>query len=56
MAAVMDLEPTAAEDAIRAECRSWLQANLPWEYGVGLPPKIDDLAEEVAFLRTWQHR
>ena len=52
----MDLEPTAAEDAIRAECRSWLRANLPWEYGVGLPPKIDDLAEEVAFLRTWQQR
>ena len=30
------------------------RANLPWEYGKGLPPRFDDLAEEVAFGRAWQ--
>ena len=50
----MDLTPTAEQEAFRAECRGWLQEHLPWEYGVGLPPLFDDLAEEVAFLRTWQ--
>jgi alkylation response protein AidB-like acyl-CoA dehydrogenase len=50
----MDLTPTAGEEAFRQEVRSWLQANLPWEWGVGLPPKHEDLAEEVAFGREWQ--
>jgi alkylation response protein AidB-like acyl-CoA dehydrogenase len=50
----MDLRSTPAQDALRDECRSWLRANLPWEYGRGLPPHFDDLAEEVAFLRGWQ--
>ncbi len=52
----MDLSPTAEQEAFRAECRAWLRANLPWEYGVGLPPLFDDLAEEVEFLRGWQHQ
>ncbi|WP_334144744.1 acyl-CoA dehydrogenase family protein [Rhabdothermincola sp.] len=52
----MDLAPTPDQQAFRAECRAWLQANLPWEYGKGLPPHFDDLAEEVAFLRGWQRR
>jgi alkylation response protein AidB-like acyl-CoA dehydrogenase len=52
----VDLTPTAAQEAIRAECRAWLQANLPWAYGTGLPPRHDDLAEEVTFLRDWQGR
>jgi alkylation response protein AidB-like acyl-CoA dehydrogenase len=52
----VDLAPTPAQDAIRDECRAWLRANLPWEYGVGLPPRFDDLAEEVGFLREWQGR
>ena len=52
----MDLTPTAAQETFRAECRGWLEANLPWEYGVGLPPLFDDLADEVAFLRDWQGR
>ena len=34
--------------------RAWLREHLPWEYGKGLPPRFDDLAEEVAFLRDWQ--
>jgi alkylation response protein AidB-like acyl-CoA dehydrogenase len=38
----------------RAELEAWLRANLPWEYGRGLPPRFDDLAEEVAFGREWQ--
>ena len=50
----MDLSPTTEQDEFRAECRDWLRANLPWEYGVGLPPMFDDLADEVTFLRDWQ--
>ena len=50
----MDLSPTSEQEVFRAECRDWLSANLPWEYGVGLPPLFDDLAEEVTFLRDWQ--
>jgi alkylation response protein AidB-like acyl-CoA dehydrogenase len=50
----VDLRPTDSERALRDECRTWLQANLPWEYGRGLPPRFDDLAEEVAFGRSWQ--
>ena len=47
----MDLTATPQQEDLRAELRSWLAANLPWEYGTGLPPHFDDLAEEVAFLR-----
>ena len=50
----MDLTPTPEEAAFRAEVRDWLKANLPWEYGRGLPPRFDDLADEVAFGREWQ--
>jgi alkylation response protein AidB-like acyl-CoA dehydrogenase len=52
----MDLTPTQEQEDLRAEVRAWLQANLPWEYGTGLPPMFDDLAEEVSFLRDWQAR
>jgi alkylation response protein AidB-like acyl-CoA dehydrogenase len=50
----MDLHATPDQQAFRAELGGWLAANLPWEYGKGLPPRFDDLAEEVAFLRSWQ--
>jgi alkylation response protein AidB-like acyl-CoA dehydrogenase len=50
----VDLTPTSAEAALRAEVRDWLRTNLPWEYGKGLPPRFDDLADEVAFGREWQ--
>ena len=50
----MDLTPTAEQQALRAECRTWLHEHLPWEYGVGLPPLFDDLVEQVAFGRQWQ--
>jgi alkylation response protein AidB-like acyl-CoA dehydrogenase len=50
----MDLSGTADQQAFRAELREWLAANLPWEYGKGLPPRFDDLPEEVTFLRSWQ--
>ena len=50
----MDLHATPDQQAFRAELRGWLQAQLTWEYGKGLPPRFDDLAEEVAFLRSWQ--
>jgi alkylation response protein AidB-like acyl-CoA dehydrogenase len=54
MLAHVDLTATPAEATLRAAVRSWLVENLPWEYGVGLPPRFDDLAAEVAFLRSWQ--
>jgi len=50
----MNLAPSAAETALRGEVRAWLEEHLPWEYGKGLPPRFDDLAEEVAFGRDWQ--
>lgn len=50
----MDLTDTPQQEAFRAEVRQWLRDNLPWTYGAGLPPRFDDLAEEVAFLRDWQ--
>jgi len=50
----MDLRPTAEQDAVRAECRAWLQDQLPWEYGTGLPPRFASLDDEVAFGRDWQ--
>jgi len=50
----MDLTTTPEQDRLRAELRTWLRANLPWEYGVGLPPRFDDLADEVDFGRRWQ--
>ena len=52
----MDLAPTEEHEAFRAECRGWLREHLPWEYGVGLPPLFDDLADEVAFGRDWQRQ
>jgi len=50
----VDLSPAPAERDLRADIRSWLHAHLPWEYGRGLPPRFDDLADEVAFGRRWQ--
>ena len=50
----MNLTPTEDESALRAEVRAWLREHLPWEYGKGLPPRFDDLAEEVRFGREWQ--
>ena len=52
----MDLAPTDEQRTFRAQCREWLEANLPWDYGTGLPPLFDDLAEEVEFGRHWQRR
>ncbi len=52
----MDLTPTPEQEAVRHEIRAWLKENLPWEYGVGLPPAFEDLAAEVEFLRQWQRR
>src|SRR6185437_4984996 len=50
----MDLRTTPEQEALRAAFRAWLQEHLPWPYGVGLPPRFDDLAETVAFGRRWQ--
>ncbi len=50
----MDLRDTPAEAALRAEVSEWLREHLPWDYGVGLPPRFDSLDDEVAFGRDWQ--
>jgi alkylation response protein AidB-like acyl-CoA dehydrogenase len=50
----MDLTPTEEQRRFRQEVRDWLRAHLPWEYGVGLPPRTDDLADEVRLGREWQ--
>jgi len=50
----MDLTTTPEQEHLRSQLREWLRAHLPWEYGVGLPPRFDDLADEVAFGRRWQ--
>ena len=52
----MDLTPTDDERELRNECRTWLQANLPWEHGHGFGPRFEDLAAEVAFGRSWQSK
>ena len=52
----MDLRITPEQQELRAELHEWLVENLPWEYGVGLPPRIPDLDESVAFGRSWQAR
>jgi alkylation response protein AidB-like acyl-CoA dehydrogenase len=50
----VNLTPTEEQQQFRAEVRAWLRANLPWEYGVGLPPRTDDLAEQVRQGCAWQ--
>jgi alkylation response protein AidB-like acyl-CoA dehydrogenase len=50
----MDLTTTPEQEDLRGQLREWLRTHLPWEYGVGLPPRFDDLADEVAFGRRWQ--
>jgi len=50
----LNLAPTGEEQRLRDEVRAWLREHLPWEYGRGLPPRFDDLADEVSFLRSWQ--
>jgi len=52
----LDLTPSPDQERLRAEFRDWLRANLPWEYGTGLPPRFDDPDEEVEFLRDWQRK
>jgi alkylation response protein AidB-like acyl-CoA dehydrogenase len=50
----VDLTATIEEAGVRDDVHAWLREHLPWEYGRGLPPRFDDLAEEVAFGRQWQ--
>ena len=47
----MDLRATPEQESLRLAFREWLVEHLPWPYGVGLPPRFDDLAETVAFGR-----
>jgi len=56
MLPAVDLAPTPLQRAWRSEIRAWLVEHLPWPYGQGLPPRFEDLDEEVAFLRAWQAR
>ena len=50
----MDLRITPEQEALRDELRQWLMANLPWEYGIGMPPRTSDLDQAVSFGRSWQ--
>jgi alkylation response protein AidB-like acyl-CoA dehydrogenase len=50
----MDLTDTPDQEQLRAEVRGWLRDHLPWDYGTGLPPRFEDLEEEVVFGRKWQ--
>jgi alkylation response protein AidB-like acyl-CoA dehydrogenase len=50
----MDLTATAEQEGLRAELSDWLESHLPWDYGTGLPPRFEELDEEVAFGRKWQ--
>ena len=50
----MDLRTTPEQEKLREAFRAWLMEHLPWPYGVGLPPRFDDLADTVAFGRRWQ--
>ncbi|MFN8037360.1 MAG: acyl-CoA dehydrogenase family protein [Acidimicrobiia bacterium] len=50
----MDLTASDDEARLRDDVRAWLHEHLPWEYGRGLPPRFDDLADEVVFGRNWQ--
>ena len=52
----VDLRMTPDQERLREELHDWLVKNLPWEYGVGLPPRSSDLEAEVAFGRSWQAR
>jgi alkylation response protein AidB-like acyl-CoA dehydrogenase len=54
LARAMDLTTTPAQEHLRGQLREWLRDHLPWEYGVGLPPRFEDLGDEVAFGRRWQ--
>ena len=51
----MDLRTTAEQEDLRHAFRGMAASSTcPWPYGVGLPPRFDDLAETVAFGRRWQ--
>jgi alkylation response protein AidB-like acyl-CoA dehydrogenase len=52
----VDLTTSAHQEELRSQLRLWLRDNLPWEYGNGLPPRFDDLDEQVHFLTRWQER
>ena len=54
LAQAMDLTTTPEQEHLRENLREWLRDHLPWEYGVGLPPRFDDLGQEVVFGRRWQ--
>ena len=50
----MDLSPNEAERCAARRVPGVAAHAPPWEYGKGLPPRFDDLADEVAFGREWQ--
>jgi alkylation response protein AidB-like acyl-CoA dehydrogenase len=50
----VDLTFSPAEESFRAELRGWLRANLPAGWNPADPPEFATLADEVAFLRSWQ--
>ncbi|TFH22438.1 MAG: acyl-CoA dehydrogenase, partial [Myxococcales bacterium] len=52
----MDLRDTTEEAKFRAEVRSWLEANLPADWGTSAFEQPADADARVAFLRGWQKK
>src|SRR5262245_19478424 len=52
----VDLAFTPAEDAFRAQLRTWLRAQLPDDWACEERAEPVRLEDELAFLRDWQRR
>jgi alkylation response protein AidB-like acyl-CoA dehydrogenase len=51
----MDLTLTPAEENFRDECQAWLDAHVPREWHDSAFREALTPAEEISFLRSWQH-
>ncbi|MCS5637309.1 MAG: acyl-CoA dehydrogenase family protein [Myxococcota bacterium] len=52
----MDLRDSPEEAAFRHDARTWLEGNLPENWGTPRYAKPQTAQEEVAFLRGWQRK
>ena len=51
----MDLTLTPTEEKFRDECQAWLEAHVPQEWYDSAVREALGPAEELAFLKSWQH-